>query len=226
MRTDTTTFRRRVRTMVRALGIKSARSKIVALRIAGGIRHGSCNPYANGRGHEGRDEIASLDLELDVFGIHVVRVVVDGEFAFSATTDDRVLVDVEPTPGQVAMRDRLHDLMVASLHAADDARIAWESSNGSSDDDGPVSSRETFVDADPSTVAARAAYEAAVEESLALNRFAHVAYTDPLLHEEWSWAVKCEDGGRPRGTYANREMALGWFARRAANDETAATCAA
>lgn len=169
MRTDTKTFEKRAFAMTRALGINSVRSKQVAARIVSGMRHGA---YFMGGGQWGPvAEFSTIELELAIRGaFQSVMVTVDGEFAFSASTTDNVLVSLEPTPEQQALAQPIHEAMIA-LYGAEDA-------------DRP---------------AAQAAYDALRDRSLALNPFAPANVVDPMLFECHSEVVEYRDGYKPGG---------------------------
>lgn len=153
MRTDTKTFAKRVFAQVRALGINSVRSKTVARRITSGISHGAY--ITSGDQFEARTEIGTLDLELAIRGsFHSVMVFVDGQFAFSETTPDRRLVNLETTPGQRELAQPIFEAMIDLYGAEDRDRPALQ-----------------------------AAYDALRDRSLALNPFAHANEIDPALFE-------------------------------------------
>lgn len=197
MRTDTNTFRTNVFKSVRALGINSMRSKIVAKQIASGIEHGSYTRY-DGKVYDGTKTLDTLELKLDFCwnGAQIVDVIVDGIRVFGASTDDCVLVSTEPTDAQKELRPRLEAAMEAIYREVADARRRWEEANPGVDA-GEV--RHASVQADPAVVAARAEYRALRKQSLASNRHAHIAYTHPALYDVYSDDVKEDRGSRPSG---------------------------
>lgn len=214
MRTDTKSFRANVLKQVRALGINSVRSKIVANRIASGIAHGSYNPYSARGGYDARGEIGTLVLRLNFAfsGGQYVEAWVDGDLAFTATTDQHLLVNVEPTAEQVALRPQLIAALEAVRSAKNDACRAWDAENGHPANIGIAEIRHQAVGADADVVAAVAAYEALRDRSLASNRFAPLACVDPMLQGEYSDDFKEEHGSRPGG-YIRYDEAVAYFAR-------------
>lgn len=203
MRADTTTFAKSIFAQVRALGINSVRSKQVANRIFGGIRYGSYNPYGHS-GFEGRETIETIRLELDIgWGqMQTVSVIIDGKLAFTASTNDGVLVNVEATPRQIEMQDELIQLMQAAYAAIDDAYDAYAEAHGHPETDEQCDRRREFSRQDPGVIAANARYDTLRDESLAINPFASGFIVDPDLGESYSNVYKSEYNFRPRG-YAN-----------------------
>jgi hypothetical protein len=222
MRTDTKTFRTNVLAQVKALGINSNRSKIVAKRLASAISNGSYGSYGSA-GFEGRKSFDTLELKLDFMfsGGQAVDAIIDGEYAMAASTDDQRLVDVEATAEQKAMRPAF-DMAIQDLYGSlSDACQAWDDVHGHPETFALADVRRADVDLVPEVVAARAAYDALVQRSVAMNRYAHATWTDPIAFDSYSDCWKDETGSRPRG-YANREQILAYFAREqagAANDD-------
>lgn len=200
MRTDTATFRANVLKSVRALGINSARSKVVARRIASGVAHGSYNRLGELR-FAGVATFSSLDLKLTFCwnGAQVVDVLVDGADAFSASTDDCRLVSLDPTPEQERLRWLLERARSTLCDALSSACLAWEEAHGRPHRDEDRERRDQDVELDPAVSEARDAYASLRARSLASNRHAHVCYVDPALHSLYSDVVKEDRGSRPTG---------------------------
>ena len=221
MRTDTNTFRTNVFKSVRAMGINSMRSKIVAKRIASGIEYGSYTRY-DGKVYDGTKTLDTLELKLDFCwnGAQIVDVIVDGVRVFGVSTDDCVLVSTEPTEMQKDLRPRLETAMEAVYTAVTEAGRLWDEANPDLDA-GEV--RRAVVEMDPAVVAARAEYRALRKQSLASNRHAHIAYTHPALYDVYSDDVKDDRGSRPSGHIRYDEV-VAYYTRRsevraAANDD-------
>lgn len=197
MRTDTATFRRRIFAQVRALGINSVRSKIVAQRIVAGIRYDSYNPY---NAFDGRATIDSITMKLLLgFGGHFVRVVLDDDTSFTESTDERILVDTSANDEQVALRPLIEDAAYALRRVRAAACRDWDEANGHPATNDLAEVRFRTVNEDPRCVAAQAAYDALRDRSLASNRFAPVSYIDPILASAYSDEYKEETGSRPSG---------------------------
>lgn len=205
MRTDTATFRRRIFSQVRALGINSVRSKIVAQRIVSGIRYGSYNPY---NAFEGRPTVETVDMKLlfSFGGSHFVRVVLDDDVSFTASTDDQVLVNTSANDEQTALRPLLEDAADAVHRIRGIACREWDVANGHPATNELAEVRYQAVRADPRCVAAQEAYDALRDRSLASNRFAPASYIDPILYSEYSDEYKEETGIRPRGHHMHHDV--------------------
>lgn len=200
MRTDTATFASRVFKQVRALGISCARSKEVARSITSGNSGGSYNPYGN-CGFQRRATVESLDLILNVTheGFHYVEVIVDGDFAFSASTRDRILVNVEPTARQLEIYEDLCTSRDEVREAIAEACRQWEAEFGYPANDEQADARYDAVALVPAVIDARARYNAIRDQSLALNPHAPAWVIDPVLFATYSDEVKYERGSRPAG---------------------------
>ncbi len=196
MRTDTATFRRRIFAQVRGLGINSVRSRIVAHRIVGAVRHGSYNPY---NAFEGRATVETVDMKLlfSFGGGHFVRVVLNGDLSFTASTDDEILVSTSPTAEQIMLRPVIEDAADALRAVRNAVCREWNDANGHPATIELCDVRYQAVDADPRSIAAQAAYDALRDRSLASNRFAPASYIDPILYSAYSDEYKEEHGTRP-----------------------------
>jgi hypothetical protein len=223
MRTDTSTFRTNVFKSVRALGINSQRSKIVARRIASGIAHGSYTRY-DGKVYDGVATLDTFELKLDFCfnGSQIVDVIVDGVRVFGASTDDHVLVSTEPTATQIALKPQLEEAAGRIRDVVADACDAWNEANGNPTTNELAEKRHGEINADPKVVAVRAAYAALRDRSLDSNRFATISYVDPALHSCYSDDHKDEYGFRPRG-HVRYDEVVAFYERtareHAANDD-------
>lgn len=220
MRTNTTTFRSNLFKSVRALGVNSLRSKIVAKRIANGIAYGSYNSYGE-KQFEGVKTLDTIELKLDFCfnGAQIVDVIVDGVRVFGASTDDHVLVSTDPTATQVALKPLLEEAAGQIRDVVADACDAWNEANGNPTTIELAEVRHGEINADPKVVAVRAAYAALRDRSLASNRFATISYVDPALHGCYSDDHKDEYGFRPRGHVRYDEVVA--FYERTAREQAA-----
>jgi hypothetical protein len=230
MRTDTKTFANRIYPMIRALGISGKNSRLLASQVIQAVRCGSYNPYSANGGFKAVKTLETINVSLffAFSGDQFVQVEIDGELAFTVSNASRTLVSCDPTVEQVELADQLEDALRAYYNACSQAVTEWDAQNGSPADTEAAEVRYHAVREHPLVIATCAAYDQLRDESLAINRYAHVSYIDPMLFGEYSDAYKQETGCRPRGhiRYSEAVSYFDRFERDAANENQAAAVAA
>jgi len=192
MRTDTATFRSNAFKTLRAQGVSSAKSRRIVEMLAFRLR-------AQGSFPVGTEIVVSMD------DAHAQRVgfVKDGRVLYCLDWSDlgdlQPLVDTVPTARQLELRDVM-EATTSDVYAAMDAgEQAFETEHGAPHTDSDYEARRLFVQSYAPYRAVMDAYQAARDESLAINPNVEASIADPDQASFWyEWHREAYDY-RPTG---------------------------
>lgn len=220
MRTDTASFAKNAFKAVRSLGVNSVRSKHLARQIVQVANHGGYDAQGGEiPGHTSFDAFR-VALEFAFSGFQYVQIWDGDQPVFTVTTAGGRIVSTEATPAQIALRERMEIAGRAIYASSGELCAEWEKTHGYPQTREAADLRHDFVEADPRHLAARAAYDALRDESLALNPFAPANVIDWKQWGHFSDWYKEETGSRPGTHWRHAEM-VRWLERQTEDQDMA-----